>query len=216
MAKTFGDAATIMRRVIGENDGNDPDATSDLILDYLGNAYQFIMGQEIKSFDLYTWFEFTTTVGEETYTFKDQGYTNIMPPVYCIDSNNGDTRVNYFQDTESFYRRHPVNDANEDSGRPFDLLFFNNEITIRPKADAVYTIKMRAYKELQAPTTSTTNLEQDYFLRYLAYTAALDYFADFGNIEDYAKYEGIQKRYKNLVLMRTAKQATTQRTKQAL
>lgn len=226
MAKTFNDVITLMRRIVGENDGNDPDSTQDVLLDYVANFYKLIMGQEIKSFDLYTWFEFPTVVDEDTYQFKDviqddHGITNITPPIYAIDSNNGNTEVNYFQDPEQFYRRHPISNEQEDAGRPWDLLFFDNELLIRPKADQVYTIRIRAYKELFIPTSggnldATANIDQDYFLRYIAYGASLDYLADFGNIEDYSKFEPIFKRYRNLVMMRKAKQATTQRTKQAI
>lgn len=221
MAKTYNDVLTLMRRIIGENDGNDPDATNELLLDYIANFTKIIMGQEIKSFDLYTWFDFPTVVDQDTYDFKDQGFTNITPPIYAIDTNNNDTRINYFQDPERFYRRHPVNNTNEVSGRPFDLLFYDNELLIRPKADAVYTIRIRAYKELSVPSSGgvldpTADIDQEYYLRYTAYGSSLDYFADFGNMEDYQKYEPVFKRYRNLVLMRKAKQATTQRTKQAI
>jgi len=210
-----------MRRIVGENDGNDPDATNQILLDYIANFYKLIMGQEIKSFDLYTWFEFPTVIDQDVYAFKDQGFTNITPPLYAIDANNNNTRVNYFQDPQRFYERHPVNNINEDSGRPFDLLFYDDELLIRPKADAVYTIRIRAYKELSIPSSggeldATADIDQEYFLRYIAYGASLDYLADFGNMEDYARFEPVFKRYRNAVLMRKAKQATTQRTKQAI
>jgi len=221
MAKTFNDVITIMRRIIGENDGNDPDSTNDVLLDYVANFYKLIMGQEIKSHDLYTFFSFDTVVDQDTYTFKDQGFTNILPPVYSIDSNSNTVEIDYYEDTKSFYDRHPLDNTNEPAARPFSMLFFNDEILLRPKADAVYTIKIRAYKELSVPSSggeldATQDIDQDYFLRYIAYGAALDYMADFGNYENYANIEPIFKRYKNLVLMRTAKQATTQRTKPAI
>lgn len=217
MAKTFNDVITLMRRIIGENDGDDPDATNDLLLDYVANFYKIIMGQEIKSFDLYTWFEFQTVIDQETYTFKDQGFTNILPPIWAVDSNNADTRVNYFQNTADFYRRHTVEVDAEQSGRPWDLLFFNDEITIRPKPDAVYTIRMKAYKELSILNNDPTqNIDQEYFLRFIAYGASLDYLADFANYENYAQIEPIYKRYRNLVMMRKAKQETTQRAQPAL
>lgn len=218
MAKTFNDVITIMKRVIGENDGNDPDATNDILLDYVGNFYRLIMGQEIKSFDLYSYFEFSTVVDQDEYTWKDQGFTNIMNPIYAIDSNNADTIVDFYMNPKLFFDRHPVNNNNENSGRPFSLLLFNDIITIRPKPDQVYTIKARAYKELTAPTagTATNNIDQEYFLRYIAYGASLDYFADFGNYENYAAIEPIFKRYRNLVMARTAKQNTTQRALPAL
>lgn len=216
MAKTFNDVITLMRRIIGENDGNDPDATQAILLGYVGNFYSLIMGQEIKSHDIYTDWEFDTVIDQDTYTFKGQGFTNILPPAYVIDSQNSDTRLNWIQNRELFYKRHPIRDDNEDHSRPNDILFANDEIIIRPKPDQVYTIRVKAYKEFTIPTDGTTNIDQDYMIRFIAYGSALDYLADFGNIEDYAKIEPIYKRYKALVLMRKAKQETTQRAKPAL
>jgi len=216
MAKTYGDVEDLMRRIIGENDGDDPDATSNLLVTYISNFVKLVATQDMKSHDLWSWFEFSTTSGEDTYTFKDQGYANIRPPIYCIDSNNADTKLRYFESPDLFYKHHPVNNSNEQSGRPSDLLFYNNIMLIRPKADAVYTIRIRAYKELSEVTDTTTAIDQDYYLRYYAYGASLDYFADFGNIEDYNKILPIFNRYRKLVMNRKSQQAVTQRARQAL
>lgn len=221
MAKTYNDVVTLMRRIIGENDGDDPDATDDLLLTFVADFLKLVMGQEIKSFDLFTFFEFSTVVGQEDYTFKGEGFTNLFPPIYVIDSNNSDTQMNYFQNPELFFDRNPVDNANQDNSRPNDFLFFNNEIKIRPAPDAVYTIKVRAYKEVTIPSLGgsldgTQDIFQEYFFYYLAYGAALDYLAAFGQLEEYGQVEPIYKRYRNLVLMRKAQQATTQRSIPAL
>ena len=220
MAKTFTDVITILRRIVGENDGNDPDATQDILLDYVLNFYNLIMGQDIKTHDQFTWYEFDTVIDTDIYTFKGAGFTNIYPPIYCIDSNSSNTVVNFFMNPNEFYLRHPVDNTNEDHSRPCDLLLYNDELLIRPKPDAVYTIKIKAYKEFQVDVTDVgtpaSAIDQDYFLRYLAYGAALDYFADFGNYEDYQKATPVYNRYRSLVLKRTAIQATTQRGKPAL
>jgi len=96
------------------------------------------------------------------------------------------------------------------------MLFYNDEIVIRPVPDGVYTIKMRAYTDLPQDLTQNDNVPQRYYVRYIAYGASLDYMADFGNDEDYAKKKPIFDRYKSLVLKRTAEQMTTQRGVQAL
>lgn len=216
MAKTYGDVVTLMRRIVGENDGDDPDATDDIFLGYVSDFVSLIMGQDIKTDDLWSWFEFDTVVGQDIYAFKDQGYTNIMPPAFVTDSNNGDTRLRWFQNPSSFFEAHPINVAAEQNGRPFDLLFYNNQITLRPAADAVYAIKIRAYIDLPEVTDGTTLLNQDYYLRYIAYGASLDYFADYANYEDHDKIYPIFRRYRALVLNRKAKQEMNTRAPQAL
>ena len=60
------------------------------------------------------------------------------------------------------------------------------------------------------------DIDQEYFLRYIAYGTAMDYLADFGLFEILAQIEPVYRRYKSLVMMRTAKQATTQRAIPAL
>jgi len=214
--RTYGDVLTLMRRIVGENDGSDPDATDTIFMEYIQNFVEMVMGQDVKLFDLYTWFEFDTVADQETYVFKDQGYTNLYPPAYVIDSNASDTRLNFFQSPELFFRRNSVDATNQDTSRPGDMLFYNDEVILRPVPNDVYTIKMRAYTDLPQDLTQNDNVPQRYYVRYIAYGASLDYMADFGNDEDYAKKKPIFDRYKSLVLKRTAEQMTTQRGVQAL
>lgn len=216
MAKTYGDVVTLMRIIIGERDGNDPDATEAVLLGFVSDFASLVMGQDIKTHDLWSYFSFDTVVGQDTYAFKDQGFTNIYPVGTVTDSNNGDTYLRWFQDPSKFYIIHPVNNAAEQSGRPCDLLYYNDEIILRPKADAVYSIRLRGYKELAEVTDGTTNLPQNYYFYYMAYGPALDYLAAHGRFEEYAQIKPVFDRYRRLVLNRRAKQEVIERAPQAL
>ncbi|MEN8236136.1 MAG: hypothetical protein ABFQ95_01085 [Pseudomonadota bacterium] len=212
MAKTYGDAEVIMRRVVGQNDGDDPDATTDLFIRYLSDFVTLIMGQDIKSQDLYSWFAFDTVSDQDTYDFKDQGFTNIFPLVRA-DGND----MRYWEDPDRFFDIWPDTvDSTTNTGRPTDMLFYNNQLLLRPVPDQAYEIKLRGYKELPSVTDGSTKLEQDYFLRYIAYGASLDYLTDFGDHETYTKIFPIYQRYRSLVLTRTAAQQLTQRPLPAL
>jgi hypothetical protein len=215
-ARTYGDVVNLMKRIVGENDGQDPDATDSIFLEYIQNFTEMIMGNDVKLFDLATWFEFDTVVDQEVYPFKDQGYTNLYNPCYVTDSNNSDTKLRFFMDPEIFYQRNPLVPQQQDTGRPGDLLFYNDEIILRPVPDDIYRIRIRAYTDLPEGITQNDEVPQRYYVRYIAYGASLDYMSDFGNDEDYAKKKPIYDRYRSIVLKRTADQYTTQRGKQAL
>ena len=215
MAKDVGDVITLMRRIIGENDGNDPDATDSVLLSYVSDFYNLLMPQDIRVNELFSWFEFDTVDGQDVYPFKDQGYSNIYPPVYAIDSNNADTIVDFYQNPLDFYEIHPISKEEEQEGRPFSLLFYNDEILLRPTPDTVYTIRIKAYRELTV-SNQNDDIDQDYWFRYIAYGASLDYLSDFGNVEEYQKIFPAYDRYRKLVAMRRAKQETTQRARPAL
>jgi hypothetical protein len=211
MAKDLEDVITIMRRVIGQNDGDDANATQTILLDYVTNFYELQFPQDLKLFDLYTWWEFNTASGTDTYTFKDQGYSNIGQPVYV---NN--IEINFYQDHKQFYDVWPLVDAGDEStGQPTDVLFYNDELLFRPQPDNTYAVKVLAYQQPQN-TDSDTDLLQDYYLRYLAYGAALDYLADFGDFETYGPVKRVFDRYRDLVLRRTAVQRLQQRPMPAL
>ncbi len=212
MSKTYGDARDIMRRVIGQNDGDDPDATGDLLLTYLSDFVSLIMGQDIKSVDLYSWFTFNTVANQDTYAFKDQGFTNIFPRARA-DGND----MRYWESPDRFYDIWPDTvDTTSTTGRPTDMLFYNNEILLRPVPDQVYEIKLKGYKDLPEVNDGSSELQQSYWLRYIAYGAALDYLADFSDFETYEKVFPVYQRYRSLVLTRTAVQQLTQRPLPAL
>lgn len=221
MAKSFNDAVTIMKKVVGEQDGQNPDATNSEFLAYVADFYELQMSTDVESYDLSGYWTFSTVANTDEYSFKDQGFVFVSPPVILTDSNANDIRLDWYQDPAAFYNRHPVDNTNETAGKPFDVLFYADKLLMRPKPDDVYTVTVKGYRELNVPTVGgdpdgTADLEQDYFIRYLAYGASLDYLADYGDFETYAKVAQVFRRYRSLVLMKTSKQFRTQQPKQAL
>lgn len=221
MAKSFNDAVTIMKKVVGEQDGQNPDATNSEFLAYVVDFYELQMSTDVESYDLSGFWTFTTVANTDTYSFKDEGYVFLSPPIYLTDSDSNDVKLTWYQSPDMFYRVHPVDNTNETAGKPFDALFYQDQLLLRPKPDDAYTITVKAYKSLSVPTVGgdpdgTADIEQDYFVRYLAYGASLDYLSDYGDFETYAKVAEVFKRYRSLVLMKTAKQFRSQRPKPAL
>jgi hypothetical protein len=212
MPKTYGDAIDIMRRVIGRSGQDDPDATDGVLLSYLGDFTSLIMGQDIKSHDLYSYFEFNTLAGQDTYPFKGERFTNIFPNVTASGF-----KMRYHQNPNIFFNYYPeTQDWTLQQRRPTDLLFYNDEILLRPVPDDSYLIKMKGYKEIIPPAISNTAIPQDYMLRYIAYGASMDWLADFGEDDLMAKKFPTFTRYRALVTSRTAVQNLTQRPIPAL
>lgn len=222
MTRTYGDVLRIMRAVVGEQDGNDPDAQVDVLMRYIADFVQLSFGDDADVKELYTWWEFTTTSGTDEYSFADQGFTRCQPTAWITDTNNSDIELAWFYDPGEFFWRHPLTASEEDNGKPVDLLYWDNKVTLRPPPNDTYTVRIVAYKELQVNQDNdgdydqTQPLEQDYFLRMLAYGAAMDYLADHGRIEEVSNVKPLYDRYKALIAKRTAKKLRFQRARQVL
>jgi hypothetical protein len=96
--------------------------------------------------------------------------------------------------------------------RPWSLLYFNNELTLRPVPDQAYTVTITAYRK---PTAALVDADQspelEQWWELLAYGAALKIFADFGQFEELAKYTNLFENQMTLVQRRTLVQLATQR-----
>jgi hypothetical protein len=90
--------------------------------------------------------------------------------------------------------------------RPQGVLFFNNEFTFRPVPDQVYQIQMQGYiNPTVLSSLSDTPMQQEWG-QVIAYGAALDIFADRGDLQKYAEYSNLLKRFENVALARTIQQ----------
>lgn len=96
------------------------------------------------------------------------------------------------------------------AGRPIDVLFNNQQFTIRPVPDKVYQIEFQAYK---SPTSMLAGQspELDDWWQFLAYGAACKVYADFPDAEGMAYAQQLFQEQKELVQRRTLKQLGTQR-----
>jgi hypothetical protein len=89
-------------------------------------------------------------------------------------------------------------------GRPYNLLFWNNELTIRPVPDNVYLVEVETY-QTPAQFMSTSNspvLNQ--WSQYIAYGAACEILRDRQDMEGVSNIQEGFKRQEALVLERQA------------
>lgn len=87
-------------------------------------------------------------------------------------------------------------------GRPYNLLFWNNEFTIRPVPDNVYLCEVEAYQTPAQFMQITDNPTLNQWAQYIAYGAACEILRDRQDVEGVANLMEGFKRQESLVLER--------------
>lgn len=89
-------------------------------------------------------------------------------------------------------------------GRPYNLLFWNNEFTIRPVPDNVYLVEVETYQTPSQFMNTTNHPVLNQWAQYIAYGAAREILRDRQDMEGVANLEEGFKRQEALVLERQA------------
>lgn len=89
-------------------------------------------------------------------------------------------------------------------GRPYNLLFWNNELTIRPVPDNVYLVEIETYQTPSQFMNTTNHPILNQWVQYLAYGTAREILRDRQDMEGVANLEEGFKRQEALVLERQA------------
>lgn len=215
MAITAGDLINILRNVTGRVDASDPLFTNEIMLNYLNQFLQLQSTQDIRIFQNKTWWEFlidpTTPnpypVDLQNIVLADGavGASTIEPPCYCDGFF-----VFWYQSPQEFYAIWPETQTYTPS-RPTYALYYNNEITFRNPPNREYLVKIAAYEVIVQLSDENDALRADYLYRYICYGAALDIFADFGEMDKYNQIFPVFQRYRALVYSRTNSQYQNQR-----
>jgi hypothetical protein len=87
-------------------------------------------------------------------------------------------------------------------GRPYNLLFWNNEFTIRPVPDNVYLVEVEAYQTPAQFMNTTDHPILNQWAQYIAYGAACEILRDRQDMEGVANLQEGFKRQEALVLER--------------
>lgn len=219
MTKTRDDVLAIMRRVISRRNANDPDSTSVLLTQYINDFYSINMTDDVKLFEQFDTLQFTVdnTVTTGVYSFdpttnnlgSSDNFVNITLSAFC---NN--QVLNIYQDPKQFYLIWNEFDTTKvTTGQPTDMLFYDNEFVFRPIPDQAYTVRIFAYKQnAELSSDGDPEITRDYWYRYLAYGAALDYMRDFNYSSD--QIDAMKRHfntYRKWVLTRSHNQYKQQR-----
>jgi hypothetical protein len=89
-------------------------------------------------------------------------------------------------------------------GRPYNALFWNNEITIRPVPDNVYLVEIETYQTPAQFMNTSNHPVLNQWAQYIAYGAAREILRDRQDMEGVANLEEGFKRQEALVLERQA------------
>lgn len=89
-------------------------------------------------------------------------------------------------------------------GRPYNLLFWNNELTIRPVPDNVYLVEVETYQTPAQFMNTSNHPVLNQWAQYIAYGAAMEILRDRQDMDGVANLEEGFKRQEALVLERQA------------
>lgn len=144
--------------------------------------------------------------------------TSPIPPAIPLPSNTIGT-VNYI--TGQFSINFPVAPAagtlvtvwvsQYNNGRPYSLLFWNNQFEVRPVPDNVYKIEVESYLTPMQFIASTDNPVLTQWWQYLAYGASCEILRERQDMEGVQNLMEGMKRQEGLVLERQATEEIGQR-----
>lgn len=220
VTRNLNDVEAIMRTAISRRNVNDPDSTYEVLVRYINDFISLTMSSDLKIFENYGTliFEIDQTHLDGVYTFNDVGaafqFTNISseamisltdPPAGSVSWNP----LQIYQDPGQFFSIWGVN--NEDiliPGYPTMMLFYGNEMTFRTIPNTSYKVYLWGYKEVaELSPVGNPQLPYAYWLRYVAYGAAMNYGRDYNFSAE--KMSGLQQSFlheKKLLLTRTHEQ----------
>ncbi len=185
------DALEIMRLAVGRRNENDPDSSDDLFFSYLNDFVSLTMPNDTKLFESFGTLSFTIDEANTTgvYTFNDVGaefeFMNISQEAYIslLDPVNNSVSWNQlpiYQDPGEFFAIWGINnDEILIPGYPTGMLYYGNEFTFRTIPNTAYLVKIYGYKKNGDYPSFDTPLQFDYWLRYVAYGAAVNYARDY-------------------------------------
>jgi hypothetical protein len=185
------DALDLMRFAIGRRNENDPDASDNLLLRYLNDFVSLTMPNDTKLFESFGTLTFTIDDSNTTgvYTFNDVGadfeFMNISQEAYISLLDPVDNSVSWnflpiYQDPGEFFAIWGINnDEILIPGYPTGMLYYGNEFTFRTIPNTSYLVKIYGYKKNFDYPDPDVPLTFDYWLRYVAYGAAVNYARDF-------------------------------------
>lgn len=191
MVRTVQDALNIMRTALGRRNENDPDANDSTLFRYLNDFVSLIMPNDTKLFESFGTLTFTIDESNETgvYTFNDVGadkqFINISQEAFISLLEPQGRSISWnvlsiYQDPGEFYGIWGIN--NEEiliRGYPTGMLFYDNEMIFRTIPEQAYMVKIFGYTKNDDYPEVNTNLQFDWWLRYIAYGAAVNYSRDY-------------------------------------
>ena len=192
MAQFVSDCIRTMRLAIGRRNENDPDSNDTTLFRYLNDFVNLTMSDDVKLFEQFGTLSFTIDETNTTgvYTFNDVGadasFTNISAEgfISLLDPPDGSISWNMlwiYQDPGQFYSEWGINNTDVlIPGYPTEMLYYGNEMVFRTIPNTSYLVQIYGYKVVpEFSSEGDPAIPHDYWMRYLAYGAAMNYARDY-------------------------------------
>ncbi len=197
MVKTVQETIDLMRIILGRRNANDTDSSDDTMFYYLNNFITLSMPNDTKLFESFGTLSFTIDESNTTgvYTFNDVGasseFMNISQEAYIslldpVDNSVSWNQLPIYQNPGEFYSIWGINnDEILIPGYPTMMLYYGTELVFRTIPNTSYLIKIYGYKKNASLQTEAGVIPADdpipfdYWFRYLAYGACVDYARDY-------------------------------------
>jgi ubiquitin-activating enzyme E1-like protein len=142
-------------------------------------------------------------------TYYDASYPqyppSVLTPQYCGTVNYVTTQISInFPVPPAPGTMINIWAATYQVGRPYNILFWNNELTIRPVPDNVYLCEIETFQTPVQFMNTTDNPTLNQWAQYIAYGAACEILRDRQDMEGVANLQEGFKRQEALVLERQA------------
>lgn len=189
--RDVNDAIDIMRIALGRRNENDPDSSDSLMLRYLNDFVSLTMPNDVKLMENFGTLTFIIdeTQPDARYTFNEVGagfqFMNISQQAFIslldpVDGSISWNQLPIYQDPGEFYSIWGVNNADIlIRGYPTAMLYYGNELVFRTIPNTTYQIRIYGYTKTGNYPDFNTKLQFDYWLRYIAYGASVNYARDF-------------------------------------
>ena len=214
-----------MRLAIGRRNANDPDSNDGTLLQYINDFISLTMSDDVKLFENFGTFNFTIDEtltdgvyqlgsdvdGENFVNFDSEILISLTDPV---NSSVSWSRLFLYQDPQEFYGYWGINNVDILTiGYPTEVLYYDSQLVFRTIPDDSYTINIYGYKQNPELTdVGDPTIPFDYWLRYVAYGAALNYAKDYRfDAESRQMIKNSFQSERKLLLARTHNQIKTQR-----
>lgn len=189
--RLVSDVLRIMRRAISRQNTNDPDSNDQTLFTYLNDFISLSMTNDLRIVEQFGTLSFNISEAstDGVYTFNDVGadsdFISLSNDAYIslLDPENNSLSWNkltiYTNPGEFFGYWGINNEGTLIAGFPTEVLFYGNEFTFRTIPDTDYIVNIYGYKKNNNFDDISDPIQYDYWLRYLAYGAAVNYSRDF-------------------------------------
>ena len=138
----------------------------------LNNFYQNVFPTEARIVDFSGWHTFQTEASQATYSVPEG--TALRPPAFLDGS-----LIKLTTDFSSFHQVHP---STHSAGQPVAILIDGDTLTLGPKPDGAYAVKIRINSSTPAALTANGEVES-MWSNAIAYGAAIMFLIARGNTE---------------------------------